>query len=49
MWHVKGGTTNAYEPSVGKPKETQRLEDLDTNEQIIIKQILNMTRNCGMD
>jgi hypothetical protein len=38
-----GGTTNAYGPSVGKPKETDRLEDMDTDEQIILKQILNMT------
>jgi hypothetical protein len=43
MWHVKGGTTYAYGPSVVKPKETDLLEDLDTNEQIIIKLILNMT------
>ena len=43
MWHVKGTTTNAYGPSVGKLKETDRLGDLDTDEQIILKQILNMT------
>ena len=39
MWHVKVATTKAYEPSAGKPKETDRLEDLDTDEQIILKQI----------
>jgi hypothetical protein len=35
MWHVKGGTTNAYGSSIGKPKEKDHLEDLDTDEQKI--------------
>jgi hypothetical protein len=43
MWQVNGRTTNAYGPSVEKPKETGRMEDLETDEQIILKQILNMT------
>ena len=38
-WHVKWGTTNAYESSVEKSKGTDLLEDLETDVQIILKHI----------